>query len=74
MAAAVAAQAAAEGHARRPLPADEVRRRTGNDIAAVRNLMEVMTREGLLPLPPQSMIDEALSWAISRIGEDAAGR
>lgn len=73
-AAAVAAQAAAEGLARSGLSMAEVYQRTLRDITAVRGLVEMMVREGFIAAPPREMIDAALAWAVARVDAGGAAR
>jgi malate dehydrogenase (oxaloacetate-decarboxylating) len=66
-AAAVAAQAAAEGLARRPLPPAEVRARAAADIASARRALDLLVTSALIPPPPEEMLTSALSATISKI-------
>ena len=65
---AVAAQSAAEGHARRTLPAGEAGRMTARDAAAAREALDLLSSSGLIAPPPQEMLDEALAWALRHVG------
>jgi len=71
-AAAVAAQAVAEGLARRPLPSSEVLERTRAGIADARRALELLCTSSLVPPPPDDLLSAALSRTIAQI--DAAAR
>ncbi len=63
----VAAQAVAEGVARVTLSWDEVYARAKSDIAAARSAIEDMQRLGHVATPPESMLKEALDWAVAQV-------
>jgi hypothetical protein len=64
-AAAVARQAAADGVARRPLPPEQVLERAGKDIAEAHRALELLMTSGLIPPPPEAMIQRCLDAAIA---------
>lgn len=66
-AAAVARQAAAEGVARRELPPAQVQEKTSRDIAAAHRSLELLVTSGLIPPPPEDMIQRCLQAAISAV-------
>jgi malate dehydrogenase (oxaloacetate-decarboxylating) len=63
----VAAQAVAEGVARVKLSWDEVYARAKADIAAARSAIGDMQRLGHVATPPESMLKEALDWAVAQV-------
>ena len=63
----VAAQAVAEGVARVELTWDEVYARAKADIAASRKMVDDLQRLGHVATPPQSMLKEALDWAVAQV-------
>jgi len=66
-AAAVAAQAIAEGVARMKLTREEVLSRARTDIQAARKVIDDMQRLGHIATPPRQMLDEALEWAVQQV-------
>ncbi len=64
----VAMQAIREGLARVTLSHQQVFERAAADIQRARETIDLMVREGLIPTPPQTMLQEALEWAISQVG------
>jgi malate dehydrogenase (oxaloacetate-decarboxylating) len=66
-AAAVGVQAVKDGVARRIMDRDEIFQRTRQDIEASRKAYEMMIRDGLIPLIPESVIQEALDETILEI-------
>ena len=67
VAAEVAAQAVKDGVSRRSLTWDEVHDRTKSDIAAARHITHCMMDKGIIPKPPESLVEEALKKAIDRM-------
>jgi malate dehydrogenase (oxaloacetate-decarboxylating) len=63
----VAAQAVADGVARVKLSWDEVYGRAKADIAAARSAIGDMQRLGHVATPPESMLKEALDWAVAQV-------
>jgi malate dehydrogenase (oxaloacetate-decarboxylating) len=63
----VADQAAKEGLARSAITPAEVYARTKSDIAASRKMWKDMSESGALTAPPQSMLREALGWALDLV-------
>ncbi len=65
-AAAVARQAAADGVARRALAPEQVQERARKDIAEAHRALELLMTSGLIPPPPETMIQRCLEAAIAR--------
>jgi malate dehydrogenase (oxaloacetate-decarboxylating) len=63
----VAEQAALEGVARASFTRQEIYDRAMKDILASRKLADDLMRLGHIAQPPQSMLDEALAWAIASV-------
>ncbi len=63
----VAAQAIQDGVARIQMSRDEVYRKAEADISYSHRLMDAMIEGGFIKTPPQSLLDEALAWAVSQI-------
>ncbi|HBA85320.1 MAG TPA: malate dehydrogenase [Verrucomicrobia bacterium] len=63
----VAMQAVADGVARISLTREQVAEQAKTDIAASRQLVEMLTRENMIRQPPQDMLDQALNAAIAEI-------
>lgn len=64
----VAMQAIQEGLARRPMTHEEAFAQAARDIAEARQTVDLLLREGLIQQPPQSMLQEALDWALAQVG------
>jgi malate dehydrogenase (oxaloacetate-decarboxylating) len=62
----VADQAAREGLARSAMSPDQVYERAALDIASSRKMFRDMVDSGAIQPPPQSMLREALEWALHR--------
>jgi len=62
----VADQAMREGLARSALSPEQVYERAAGDIAASRKMFRDMVESGAIQPPPQSMLREALEWALQR--------
>ncbi len=67
-AAAVARQAAADGVARRALSPEQVQERARKDIAEAHRALELLMTSGLIPPPPEAMIQRCLDAAVAAIG------
>ncbi len=67
-AAAVAAQAAADGVVRRERSPDEVEARARKDIAEAHRALELLATSGLIPSPPEDLIRRCLATAIAAVG------
>ncbi len=65
-AAAVARQAAADGVARRALAPEQVQERARKDIAEAHRALELLMTSGLIPPPPEAMIQRCMQAAIAR--------
>ena len=63
----VAMQAVQDGVARVALSREDVYRRAAADIAYSSQLMNTMLADGLIPEPPQKMLEESLQWAIGQV-------
>jgi len=63
----VAVQAVKEGVARTPLSWDEVHARALADIKEARSATEDLMKLGHIKSPPESMLQEALDWAVAQI-------
>ena len=63
----VAVQAVKEGVARTPLSWDEVHARALADIKEARSATEDLMKLGHIKSPPESMLQEALDWAIAQV-------
>ena len=63
----VAAKAVEEGVARINLAWDEVHRRATADIEASRKLTDDLMRLGHISTPPETMLKDALQWAIQQV-------
>jgi malate dehydrogenase (oxaloacetate-decarboxylating) len=61
----VAMQAIKEGVARTPMTWDQVHDRAMADILEARKTTEDLMKLGHIKTPPQSMIQEALDWAVA---------
>jgi len=68
-AAAVARQAAADGVARRPLDPEQVRQKAAHDIAAAHQTLDMLMTSGMIPPPPEAMIQRCLDAAIAAVGK-----
>ena len=68
-AAAVARQAAADGVARRPMDPEQVRQKAAHDIAAAHQAMDMLMTSGMIPPPPEAMIQRCLDAAIAAVGK-----
>jgi len=66
-AAEVASQAIADGVARVSMNWDEAYNRAKEDINYSRNLTNLLMESGFIKKPPQSLIDEALEFAIKEV-------
>ncbi len=64
-AAAVAQQAVADGVARRPLTPEQVLERSRKDIAEAHRALEMLMTSGLIPPPPEAMIQRCLAAALA---------
>lgn len=64
-AAAVAQQAVADGVARRPLTPAQVLERSRKDIAEAHRALEMLMTSGLIPPPPEAMIQRCLAAALA---------
>ncbi len=64
----VALQAAAEGLARVTLTREEAFAQAAADIAQARAVIEHLIAAEFIAQPPQSMLQEALEWAIGQVG------
>jgi len=64
-AAAVARQAVKEGVARRVLSPEQVQKRAQKDIAEAHKSLELLMSSGLIPPPPEAMIQRCLDQAIA---------
>lgn len=72
-AAEVAAQAAADGVARRSMPPDEVFRRTARDIRTNRDIVQLLMESGHIPPPPRDMMDKVLAETLAEVRGALAG-
>ncbi len=63
----VAMQAVADGVNRVALTREQVYQKAEADISYARSLMEGMIRDGFVRPPPQSMLQEAMEWAVNEI-------
>lgn len=63
----VAMQAIKDGVARVHLTREEVFSIAQKDITHARDITHLLSDKGFIPMPDQSMLDEALQWAISQI-------
>jgi len=68
-AAAVARQAAADGVARRPMDPEQVRQKAAHDIAAAHQALDMLMTSGMIPPPPEAMIQRCLDAAIAAVGK-----
>lgn len=66
-AAAVARQAEMDGVARRPLAPDVVRQRAQKDIAEARQALEMLMSSGLIPPPPEEMVQRCLKAVLAAV-------
>jgi malate dehydrogenase (oxaloacetate-decarboxylating) len=66
-AAEVAMQAIKDGVARENISYNEAFTIAKNEITDARRSTQALIDNGLIKMPPQSMIDSALAWAISKI-------
>ncbi|MEW5815521.1 MAG: NADP-dependent malic enzyme [Spirochaetota bacterium] len=66
-AARVAAQAVKEGLARHPLSCDEVYNQAHLAINRAREITDLLVREKFIRQIPESLIDEAFQWAMSKV-------
>lgn len=64
----VAMQAVAEGLARVSLTREEAFAQAAHDIAQARAMIEHLIAAQFIEQPPQSMLQEALDWAIGQVG------
>jgi len=64
-AAAVAAQAVADGVARRPMSPARILEQAGRDIAEAHAALELLVASGRIPPPPEDMIQRCLQSAIA---------
>ena len=64
-AAAVAQQAVADGVARQPLTPEQVLERSRKDIAEAHRALEMLMTSGLIPPPPEAMIQRCLAAALA---------
>ena len=69
VAADVAMQACQEGLARITLNWDEVYAMTRDDIAQTRQMMELLTREQIIPQVNPQWLQEAMDWAVQQVRE-----
>ncbi|MBO4402627.1 MAG: NADP-dependent malic enzyme [Bacteroidales bacterium] len=69
VAADVAMQACLEGLARITLNWDEVYAMTRDDIAQTRQMMELLTREQIIPQVNPQWLQEAMDWAVQQVRE-----
>ncbi len=67
-AAAVARQAAADGVARRALAPEQVQEKARKDIAEAHRALELLMTSGLIPPPPEAMIQRCLDAAVAAAG------
>ena len=67
-AAEVARQAVAEGVARRELSPAQVRDKARKDIAEAHRALELLATSGLIPPPPEAMVQRCLDAAIAAVG------
>lgn len=63
----VAMQAIKDGVARVQITREEAFLKAKTDIDYSRNMVDKMTKEGMINQPPQEMLDEALEWAIDKV-------
>jgi malate dehydrogenase (oxaloacetate-decarboxylating) len=63
----VGMQAIADGVARVELTRDEIFRRADEDIKAARALFDALQSGGFIRRPPESMVGEALDWAVAEV-------
>ncbi|HQE25328.1 MAG TPA: malic enzyme-like NAD(P)-binding protein, partial [Candidatus Atribacteria bacterium] len=63
----VAQEAIRENLARVKISGEEAFSRAERDIKYARELVEVMMSEGFIPPPPESLLQDALDWAIQQI-------
>lgn len=63
----VAEAARAEGLARSSLGPKEVYKKAAADIAQARSLFRGMMDDGLIAMPPEGMLEQALEYALSRV-------
>jgi malate dehydrogenase (oxaloacetate-decarboxylating) len=62
----VAMQAVNEGLARTDLTYEEAFEQAKSDITRARETVELLIDEGIIPQPPQSMLQEALDWTLQQ--------
>jgi malate dehydrogenase (oxaloacetate-decarboxylating) len=63
----VAMQAVKEGLARAEITHDEAFAQAEADIASARKTVDTLVNEGLIAQPPQSMLQDALDWALAQV-------
>ena len=68
-AAAVARQAAVDGVARRSMDPEQVRQKAAHDIAAAHQALDMLMTSGMIPPPPEAMIQRCLDAAIAAVGK-----
>jgi malate dehydrogenase (oxaloacetate-decarboxylating) len=63
----VAMQAVKEGLARTEITHDEAFAQAEADITSARETVDTLVNEGLIAQPPQSMLQDALDWALAQV-------
>ena len=63
----VAQEAIRENLARVEISQEEAFSRAEKDIKYARELVQMMMKEGFIPTPPESLLQEALDWAMQQI-------